>query len=658
VKRVLAVLIVVLIVMPTLLGVWLSGVGHRSEAQVGTQSAVAGKRDPHDAIDAPIAAPDHAGAERTILGATDSSVTLEPTPLSVDRVMIRSSVGLELPFAEVQQDAGTWMQVDLEKGTCVRSALIGASAVRAPGHVVVALVPAAKEIVLEPDALLTLHADGLRHCVREIESADPYTDPDTEKPFMRSGLRHAIAFGWLSGDEWAVALSPDRLEEGYERSCELVIHWRDERTTRATFQGKPGCRESWSLVCEDRVRGLPLKIHVVRPADTTTGKLALALDRVISGGIETPITKYSWGSAYTDSDQDFHQRRFLEPGASDVEFSFAPSDARLNLAARDLNGGAYGRMDFVHDGSTRTLVLVPPFRLIGHLVVPEGSPSPQHADVYADALEGNEENYQWDLGKQGVEIGTSGSFELLGPGNLLRIDSAPLQVPARLVVNVVAPGFEAWQQSFDTHHAAFLDCGDIQLVARPGEVVLAPGHGLVTKSVKWNSLITAGEKQTFWNVRDATLLTDGSMSISLDRDEKDPKLLRAWPDEARAWPAPPPPCLLIHVLRESGDEPMAFERRADGRYYALDVVMRDIEFDFKSPIDHARWIVGWEWRGISDASDAIDPMRTGEMINIHVRAPAQGVTLLWTTNWEHRLDVGVRGGSMPIDSIRAPIVLR
>jgi hypothetical protein len=658
VKRVLAVLIVVLIVIPTLLGVWLSGIGHRSEAQVGRQSAVAGNRDQHDAIDAPIAAQDSAGAERVILGAPDSSVTPGPTFLSVDRVMIRSSIGLELPFAEIQRDAGEWMQVDLEHGTCVRSALAGASSVRAPGHVAAALVSDAQEIVLEPEALLTLHADGLRNCVRAIEPWDPYTDPDTEKPLMRSGLRHAIAFGWLSGDEWAVALSPDRLEEGYQRGCELVIHWHDERTTRATFRGKPGCRETWSLVCEDRVRGRPLKIHVVRPVEMPAGKLSIALDRVMSGGIGTPMAHYSWGSAYTDSDQDFHQRRELEPGASDVDFSFAPSDARLNLAARDTAGGAYGRMDFVHDGSARTLVLVPPFRLIGHLVAPEGSPLPPHADMYANAFEGNEENYQWGLGKQGVEITASGSFELLGPGNLLRIENAPVEVPARLVLNVVAPGFEAWQKSFDTHHAALLDCGDIRLVDRPAEVVLAPGHGLTAASVKWESLTTPDEKQITWNVRDAILLADGSLAISLDRDEKNPKLLRAWPDEARAWPDPPPACLSIHVLRFPGDEPLAFERDADGRYRALETKVRDVDFDFRSPLDHARWMIGWEWRGISDVCESIDPMQHGELVRLHVRAPAQGVTLIWTTDWEHRSDSGVRGGSMPINSALAPIVLR
>jgi hypothetical protein len=653
VKRVLAVLIVVVV----LLAVWLSGIGRRSTPNaIGSQSTVAGSRNSRGAVDTPIAAVNGATAERSGLGAPFSA-TPSTIAVSPDRITIRSSIGLELPFAEVQHDADAWTRVDLERGTCARSTLVGATRVRAPGHVAVVFVADAQEMVLEPDALLTIHADSLRQCVRAIEPWEPYTAPETEQPILRSGLRHAIAFGWLSEDQWAVALSPDRLEEGYGGGCVVVITWRDERTTRATFLGKPGSRETLALVCEDRVQGMPLKVHVVRPAGLAVGRVSIALDRVSSGGAGPLMINCSWGYAYTSADEDFHLRRKLGRGSNDIEFPFAPSNTRLNIAARDEISGAYGRMDFLHDGSPRTLVLLPPFRVTGRLVVTEGAPLPTHTDINTNAFEGSEEVDHWAIGGHGVEVSSSGTFELLGPSNLLQTEGLPLEVPGRLVVYIAAPGFEVWHESFDTHHAASLDCGDIPLVARPAEVVLAPGHGLVTKSVRWERLITLGGSGIMWNISDATLLADGSMAISLVRYENDPKLLEVWPGEALAWPDPPPSHLLIHVLMEDGDQPRAFERGADGRYVAPDVRVRDIEFDFTNPIDHARWTIGWEWRGLSDVYGSIDPMHFGEMIHSRVRAPEQGVNLLWTTDWEHRYDPSVRGGSMAIDAIRAPIVL-
>jgi hypothetical protein len=654
VKHVLAVLIAVAV----LLAVWLSGIGRRSApGEVGSRSVVAGNRDPHDAVDAPIAAVNGVSAERSSLAAPVSSMP-PPTAVSSDRITVRSSIGLELPFAEFEHHVGEWTQAALVQGTCSRSVLVGVTHASAPGHAAVAVTPDAKEIVLEPDALLVIEADSLRACARVIEPLDQFTDHSSGQVLLRPGLRRAVAWGWLSDEQWAIALAPGLLEEGYDQACELEIHWRDERTTHATFRGLPGCREHWTVDCEQRVSGLPLEVRIERPVGLAAGPVSLALDRATSGSLVGKSSKFSWGEVHEWADDEFHELRSIEPASRGIVLGFVPSGARMNLSARDESSGAYGRLAFVHDGSPRVIELVPPFRLTGRLVPPVGAVLPSHLDISCTALEGQEEIAHWDMGRQSVPVEPSGAFVLFGPGHLLRLERVPLEVPSRLVLSLNVPGFDPWAGSFETHHAAALDCGDVHLETHPAEVVLAPGHGLVVRSVKWESLMTAGEKQVTWNVRDAVLRDDGCLAIFLERDSSDPRLLSTWPTGARSWPTPPPQALLIYTIADDDSGLKAFERDAGGRYAESPVKTREIDFDFREPIDRARWLVGWEWRGLTGVSEAIDPSRFGEMVHVRVRAPALGVTLQWATDWEHRLDPGARGGSAPIDGVLGPIVLR
>ncbi len=652
-KRVLAVLIVAVV----LLGVWLSGIGRRSTLrEVGSPSVVAGNGDGHDAVDGPIAAVNGAAAERSSLAAAVSSPT-SPTAASSDLITVRSSIGLELPFAEFENDAGEWTQVALEAGTCARSAIAGATNARAPGHVAVAVVPDAKEIVLEPDALLVIEADALRDCARTIEPKDSFYGGELPKP-LPTELRACMAWGWLSDREWAITFSPLRLGTSQEGACEVHIRWSDGRRTMLTFKGKPGCRERWLAQCEQRVPGSPLHVHIDRPVGQPVGRLFIGLDRVKPGEPSGDSEVLSWGYVFRPDDDEFHELRQLEPGSSDFEFDFAPTGVRLNLTARDETSGAYGRLLFVHDGSPRTLALGPPFRLTGRLVPPEGLRAPTHADVFCVAFEGKRQFQVWNNGKAGLELDASGGFQMLGPADLVRRDDQPLEVPSRVVVDVMAPGFQAWEGSFDTHHAPTLDCGDIHLVEQPAEIVLAPGHGLMPLWVRWGDLLTEGQPQVCWEVRDAALLADGSMPMFLLRDGKDPKLLAACSGEGRAWLSTLPERFVIHVQFTDDDRPIAFERGPAGQYVLPPGRELEVEFDLRDPLDRTEWWIGWEWHGLSYPFASLGGTDFGGVARVHVRAPAEGTTLWWSKDSDNSHEPGGRGGSVPLDAVRAPIMLR
>jgi len=75
-------------------------------------------------------------------------------------------------------------------------------------------------------------------------------------------------------------------------------------------------------------------------------------------------------------------------------------------------------------------------------------------------------------------------------------------------------------------------------------------------------------------------------------------------------------------------------------------------------VDRTNWHIGWVWRGLVGLCAQIQAAQTGEIVHIRLQAPAEGADLFWSTTGQPPTEPGARGGLMPIDSIRAPIVLR
>jgi hypothetical protein len=652
VKRILAVLIVVVV----LLGVWLSEFAHRSApATIGSQSVVADSHDRDDEIDAPIAAVKGAAVERSSLGARAPEPPTTST-VSPDRVTVRSSIGLELPFAEIEREPKEWTQIAIEQGTCARSALVGASSVRAPGHVAVAVVPDAKEIVLEPDALLVLHADGLRTCVRTIDPDDQYTDHSLgENKNMRPELRRGIAWGWLSDTEWALAVSPSSLEEAYRGGIELYLHWRDERMLSVQFDGKPGCRERWEVPCDLRIPGSPLRVHVKRPPGFERGALLIGLSRFKPIGTPGWDQTFDWGRVHGWDDDDFSQRQHIEAGLSDASFPFAPTGVTLSVSALDDSSGAYGRVEFIHDGSDRELVLRPPFRMRGRFASSLPGHGIAHVDVTCAFFDGSRSVYGWGIEARAIVPAPDGSFEVHGTEWLPQTPDVPLDPPPTVSIQVESPGFERADLTFETQGAPIVDCGVITLIPRAGEIVLAPGHGLLPKSVQWEDVATIGTPLFFWTIRDARILEDGALEIVLRRDEEKPELLEVSPGDRMAWPDPPPDRCLIHVLFDGGDESRAFGRDEHGRFRAVPTLERDIDLDCRELPPGQQWQVGWAWKGLFTVCSASE---SGKVVHSKVRAPADGATLYWSKSGDPPRTADADGGSQPFDTVHAPIVLR
>jgi hypothetical protein len=170
--------------------------------------------------------------------------------------------------------------------------------------------------------------------------------------------------------------------------------------------------------------------------------------------------------------------------------------------ARDETSGAYGRTSFVHDGTPRELELRPPFELRGRLVADATSVPLSRADLttVVSESEGGKPIWGWQLFAHDHELDDQGGFAVRGPITPVMQESVSLDVPAWLVLTIVAPGFEPFEQAFATNHADILDCGEMRLTERAPDLVLEPGHGVDPAKVKWHTVQTGNHGASIWRV--------------------------------------------------------------------------------------------------------------------------------------------------------------
>jgi hypothetical protein len=314
---------------------------------------------------------------------------------------------------------------------------------------------------------------------------------------------------------------------------------------------------------------------------------------------------------------------------------------------------------FVHDGSPRTLVLRPAFELSGRLVSDATSAPVATADLWVDFKDGKEIVWSWQSSARALALAADGGFVLRAPGNLLTLESEPLDPPAQLVLHVQAAGFETLKRSFDTGGAGRFDCGEVRLAPVHGQLVLAAGHGLSPKAVRWESLRTSSEPAIEWNVRDAAPLPDGGLEVFLLRSAEDPKLFHTFSEESRAWPTVPADRIVIHVLLGDGDESWAFERASDGRYAAVPRIKRHLEVECRAlPSEGKSWWIGWQWREVWGVCAQVPSWRLGQKVRVQFSTPAEGAMVYWSADGAPPLPGKSLGGSVPIDALSGTLIVQ
>ena len=651
----------------------------------GISAARAGDRSPAESPGARLspAAVDAAHAPRQ--GLAESSLAHESNPeVSAHTLLVRSSIGLPLPFVEWEARENDWRRQDLDHSRCEIGRMKLPCRIRAPGHTASLATKAGEEILLEPDALIVVEASGLRSCLGTIRPYDDYITDHEDEASMRPELRRTIAWGWISDDRWALAATSELMEEAVGRGQPLyvMLRWRDGQIAEIEFAPKAGARGSWTAPCGPVIDAAPLDVHVVRPAGTESGRIALRIRPAARQDSVGRVEEYRWGKVNLHSREHFWQDETIPSESQDAHIAGVPEGQSLSLIVRDEKSSAYGRLLFDHDGSPRTLVLRSAFEATGRLVSGTTATPVTTSDVWWQFKEGEENVWGWQAQAQSLALGPDGGFTLRGPGAPLTSEDASLDPPAHLLIHIAAPGYKPFERLYDTGGVSRFDCGEIRLTPVAGEIVLAPTEGLSTKSVRWQGVMISSAPGIWWTIQDAAPAPDGRLTIFFARSEEHPDLLRVWEKSntrERAWPSDPPERILIHVLLDDGDTAWGFERRSDGCYVAVPRGDHEIDAECRSlPSEGQGWQIGIQWHGIWDSVKSVSAQRLGQHVHLHITTPREGAILYWSphgrppgteqeggdSGWlaEDRSHGSRKtlapGGSIPIDALTGTLVLQ
>jgi RNA polymerase sigma-70 factor (ECF subfamily) len=608
---------------------------------------------------------------------TGTAVSAPPANTSGAGLTVRSSIGLEFEFVEWQTPVGDWQRRKLQHARCDTTDMRFPLRLRAPGHVPTSVPEDGGEIVLDPDELLIIEGQDLHSCTTSIGIDWPYHSPGDPGVPVSDGIQSACMCGYLSATRWAMVVSHDLFDDARpgEQMVTAVLIWRDQQRTDIHLRSVAGARGRWMVPCEGRPEHSPLELRVQRQLGVPAGSVVIRVKSNRAQEASENTEQFDWGSATTYPEHTIWAADArLDDGTSDFAYDGFRIGESLVASARDEASGAYGRLIFDHDGSQRTIVLRPAFELIGRLAsAADGSPV-TNARLWWSFPQGDGEVRGWGCANGRSVISVDGAFRRLLPeAPLVRADMQ-LDPPSHIVLHVDAPGFESVGQTFETGGAARLDCGELHLTPVAPQIVLAPGHGLSSRSPEGESLRISGRPEVSWEMRGAALGADGSMSVYLVPTEESTKQERhfeAWEflSSRRVnlpWPEEPSRWVMLGVWLElegvGGDR--LFELQPDGRYLAVPRTERDLVIECAAPTpdasDYPGWMIGWTWQGQWGQIERTSARRVGEVVRSRISAP-QGASIYWSASG---LPPGVLGspqnvgGVMPFDALTERIVLR
>jgi hypothetical protein len=590
----------------------------------GGEAASVPAEEPLEGFRAPIPGPEApvALAEVEPHGAMDAGVQVDVA--GPDGVRVLSSSGLPLPFIDWRSTGGAWTRVPLAEDGRMPVHSPAPCELRAPGHGNAELEPGISHLVLDPDVLFVVRAPDLRRCMHRIDVDDPYL-ADEQRGTAEDRRRPEIAvWGFVSDSEWVVALSAEGvLRELGQPELRIMARLRDGRRLDAEVRATSGNRGSWDVPCAEGVAASALRVAVERIAGDPRGSVRVQLLGPDLGHDAGWIETYPWGRVWHAPTEFIHQKAELAADQDELEFELVPQGIEITVLAQDLESKAYGRTLIVHDDAPCRVRLIPPLRVTGRLLdLHDGTPLTRAALAWNCRVDGDPV-FGWTAEAHDAELASDGSFALTGPMSPPGNPSMPLDPPGDLWLRVEAPGYQPLELERDLDGARDVDVGELQLVRRVPELVLAPGHGLRPEQVDWTDFEIAGQPGRGRNVRWGRLVEDGALELHLLEEEVQPsRPSRTPPDWSTAH-------ALILYVQDDAIPVRAFERDPDGRYAAVELHRHELVFGVEPSASERNWLIGWEWKGLFAVCAGFTRPEAGENLKVVLHAPAQGAQIAW-----------------------------
>lgn len=518
-------------------------------------------------------------------------------PAAMATLHVSSSVGLPLLWVEGRLDGGEWVRADLLDGKLEIEADSPAFGLRAAGHRETEVPSGVREVVLEPDALLTLEAPRLRGRVRGLgvfQHARASLSGDDRERLLRIQEGGVLA-EFPDADHLLVAYSPARLAEAYPGDVEVEFACADGPQVELHLRPQPGLRAFWTLPAEDTTRTAPLDLALTdegpRPSSIELKLHALEADA--SG--ETTL-EFPWGSARLAlaSPPEFPGVIHGKPERTRLES--VPLGRRYAVTGTDSNG-RFGRVEFVHDGSERTLLLQAPFTVSGRIVDARDASALGRSDVRCFPRARTDERI-WFAREDGYDE-EQGRFELRLPGSSWDAQGGAgvLAPPESFTLVASAGGHRSVELDFAWDGRRSVDLGTIALAPSARPLVLGSEELGLEGAVDVAALTFGDEPVLAWAVKHLVSRGHEQYELELDfADEAQTSVactdLRTLERSTRPFPRE----FGELALFSAGGQAYAF-RRVDGEYRAVRRALHAVHVECEALPDSSAWTIGWSGGG-------------------------------------------------------------
>jgi len=575
-------------------------------------------------------------------------------------VKVRSSVGLPLLEVQVSIAGEDWQRVDLPQSGLEVETEAYPLRIRAAGHLACDVALGTSEVVLEPDALLTVESAHIRTWAKRLASMQHRTwwnctiQAQLHADVQRSGLLAEFP----DSDHLLVAFSPGVLKPVFYGDVDVSFRCADGRPVEIVLRPVSGLRANLSLPAGEILATAALDLEVQNEGERPDYVRFWIQEIDAPDTAETQL-EFPWGSV--------HIGRALPPEFPDPVWG-RPTNLRLEglplgrhyyIRAVDSNEH-YGLLEFVHDGGGRKIVLAPPYMVVGRVVDAQTSMGIVRPDVRARPP-GEIGNLDWFQGAGPTD--EQGRFELHLPGMLWGEWSGKpsLEAPERIALVISGEGHRSAHVEFSWQGRRRVDLGEIALGRNAHPIVLTRDDFVVQPWADIAGFTFGDEPALQWGVRHLVCQAEGDHEIELACEENGSEVdpLVSCRDLLRGEGCQRPFVRQLGelILFPSSDrEALAFRRGEDGIYHQLPRSLRQVSIDCAElPKDGGSWTVGWRgggtWAGFRSVSSK------GKV--------AEGIALpdlateLWWSAGEAPADLCKRqGGALVLEGISQTLVLR
>ncbi len=513
---------------------------------------------------------------------------------------VRSSVGLPLIEVEGSVPGGEWERAGVLGDTLELEPGFSSFLLRAAGHLPLEVRHEMREVVLEPDALLTLEAPHIRSWAQDVRTL---RDPDwviggAEWSRADAARRSGALAEFPDADHLLFAFSPSVIASEFPGDADLSFARADGSQVRLRVHATSGLRATWRVPPADLANCAPLDVRIegTSPDSSWTH---LRLQRLDPASSAPQREDYAWGSVEIARGEAPSFADPLHGRPKDAHLDAVALGARFLLCGQDADEH-YGSIDFVHDGTARTLVLQAPVVLRGMAVDALDSKPILQTQVRVGP-EDSSEAREWIA--EDIDFGgEDGRFEIRLPQDWARARSAAVEAPEKLVLELCAAGHRSRRVAIERNGRREIDVGALVLERNGNPIVIADGGNQPQLAVEAEGLSFADRPEEQWGVAHAFYVPDDQREIELaiaDGADLAEPLVRCrdlvlGEATARAFTRKLGEKLLITLDGEA----LALSLGPEGKYHMLPRSARRVSVECAElPKDGGTWTLGWRGGG-------------------------------------------------------------